>query len=134
MSVEYKTVPAPRRVKKIKGIKGTEATLAKMVEEIISEQASTGWDYVGTDTFPVEVKSTWFSSRDTVLQGVMVFRRGGQTAPQTAPAPLPQAEPARRREPDPAPLAPPPAPTMANVEAEQDDDFIARPVGGARAD
>ncbi|MGB0854022.1 MAG: DUF4177 domain-containing protein [Pikeienuella sp.] len=130
-SAEYKTVPAPRRVKKIKGVKGAEATLAKMVEEIISEQASAGWDYVRTDTFPVEEKSGLFSARETVLKGVMVFKRGGQ-AP--AYAPPPQAAP------QPAPYSPPPAPTMhapapaPTMAADHEDDFVARPVGAARTE
>ena len=92
-STEYKTVPAPRRIKKIKGVKGPEATLAKMVEEIISEQASSGWDYVRTDTFPVEEKPGLFSSRETVLKGVMVFKRGG-AAQLYAPTPQPTRQPA----------------------------------------
>lgn len=132
-SAEYKTVPAPRRVKKIKGVKGPEATLAKMVEEIISEQASSGWDYVRTDTFPVEEKPGWFASRETILKGVMVFRRGGQPS-QAAPSPQPAPQPAPRHEPEPAPYNPPPAPTMSARAPDNEDDYVARPVGGARAD
>lgn len=136
-SAEYKTVPAPRRVKKIKGVKGSEETLAKMIEDIITEQASSGWDYVRTDTFPVEEKPGWFSSRETVMKGVMVFKRGGTVA-QPAPTPQPATEPAPhpspRREPDPTPYELPPAPTMRASARDEDDEYVARPVGGARSD
>lgn len=135
-SAEYKTVPAPRRVKKIKGVKGAEATLAKMIEEIISEQVSSGWDYVGTDTFPMEEKRGLFSSRETVLKGVMVFRRDKQPQQYTQPASEQAPTPAPRQEPEPAPYEPPPVPApIVHVTApDLDDDFVARPVGGARSD
>lgn len=132
-SAEYKTVPAPRRVKKIKGIKGAEANLAKMVEEIISEQASSGWAYLRTDTFPMEERRGLFSSRETVMRGVMVFQRISRARDShTEAAPMAHAhaaEPVAPAAPQPVQARRAPAPMP-----EPEDDFIARPVGGARPD
>jgi hypothetical protein len=73
---EFKTVAAPRRVKKVKGVKGRNESLAAMVEAIIHDESAGGWDYVRTDIFPIEEKPSWFSSHAEVHKGVMVFRRG----------------------------------------------------------
>lgn len=107
---EYKTVAAPRRVKKVKGVKGRNESLAAMVEAIIHDEAAGGWDYLRTDIFPVEEKPNWFSSRGEVNKGVMVFRRAIPTR-QAEPAPQPVAQP------QPAPQ-PAPQPVMAEPVAE----------------
>ena len=39
----YKTIAAPRRLKKVKGVKGQDALLAHSVEELIAVEAAQGW-------------------------------------------------------------------------------------------
>ena len=108
--MEYKTVAAPRRVRKVKGVKGRDELLAYAIGEIIQQQAVEGWRYLRADRFQVEEKSGFFSTRQTVERSVLVFgrelRRSGLSSaskPTAAPAPPPAPSPA------PAPVAAPAA-------------------------
>lgn len=99
----YKTIAAPRRLKKVKGVKGQDALLAHSVEELIAVEAAQGWEYLRADTFPVEAKGGMFSKPVVTERAVLVFRKPiavqmaqpvaaqpVQPAPQPAPAPAPQ--------------------------------------------
>lgn len=99
----YKTIAAPRRLKKVKGVKGQDALLAHSVEELIAVEAAQGWEYLRADTFPVEAKGGMFLKPVVTERAVLVFRKPiavqmaqpvaaqpVQPAPQPAPAPAPQ--------------------------------------------
>lgn len=95
----YKTVAAPRRARKAKGVKGADALLAHAMGELISEEAAGGWEYVRTDSLPVEEGGGLFSRPVTTWRAVMTFRRAEEAAPQREKA-QPQraaAQPRQRR-------------------------------------
>lgn len=119
----YKTVAAPRRLKKVKGVKGQDALLAHSVEELIAVEAAQGWEYLRADTFPVEEKGGMFSKAAVTERAVLVFRRPAavqhvrpaapqpqpvQQAPQPVAAPQPAPAPQPAAAPQPAPAAPQP--------------------------
>ena len=132
---QYKTVAAPRRLKKVKGVKGKDALLAHAVEELIAVEAAQGWEYLRADSFPVEDKGGMFSKPVVTERAVMIFRKAiaaqqPVARPQAAPAPQPiaqqpapqpaahQAPPAQpqRAEPSIAPAAEPPrAPSVGGA-------------------
>lgn len=59
----YKIVPAPERARKIKGAKGPEARFAATLEEDMNAHAEDGWEFVRTETFPVEERSGFMEKR-----------------------------------------------------------------------
>ena len=132
----YKTIAAPRRLKKVKGVKGQDALLAHSVEELIAVEAAQGWEYLRADTFPVEAKGGMFSKPVVTERAVLVFRKPiavqmaqpvaaqpVQPAPQPAPAPAPQPvvqpAPAPQQQNEPgfsiAGVEPPRTPTVGGV-------------------
>ncbi|MEL6794098.1 MAG: DUF4177 domain-containing protein, partial [Pseudomonadota bacterium] len=64
--MDYKTIIAPRKARKVKGVRGAEERFAYTIGEIIEEQAAEGWTYLRSDTFPVEEKNGFFSAPKTV--------------------------------------------------------------------
>ncbi|WGI21059.1 DUF4177 domain-containing protein [Amylibacter sp. IMCC11727] len=72
---EYKVVPAPNRSKRIKGVKGTAGRFAAVLTETMNEQAAEGWEYLRSDSLPVEEKPGLLKSRVETYQTVLVFRR-----------------------------------------------------------
>jgi len=110
----YKTVAAPRRLKKVKGVKGQDALLAHSVEDLIAVEAAQGWEYLRADTFPVEEKGGMFSKPVVTERALLVFRKpvaAQQVRPVAArpvqEAPQPVSQPAQQ----PA-AAPQPAPAQ----------------------
>lgn len=77
----YKTVAAPRRAKKTRGVRGADALLAHAMGELLSREAADGWEYVRTDSLPVEEGGGFFSRSRTVWRAVIVFRQA-LAAPQ----------------------------------------------------
>lgn len=73
--LDYKTIAAPRRLKRVKGVKPGEELLAYTISEIIEEQAAEGWRYLRADRFVVEEKAGFFSGPKTIERTVMVFTR-----------------------------------------------------------
>lgn len=150
---DYKTVAAPRKVRKIRGVKGKDAQMAYMIEELIQEEAAAGWDYQRADTFPIEESGGFFSKSRMVQRAVLVFRRPRGAAVQHAaaamapveapistpfspapaqPAPEPRVTPEPRiaAEPEPArPVPNEPSFSIAGVAPPK-----APPIGGARDD
>lgn len=118
---QYKTVAAPRRLKKVKGVRGKDALLAHAVEDLIAVETAQGWEYLRADSFPVEDKGGLFSKPVVTERAVLVFRKAipaHQPVAQPQPAPQPAAQPAppQRAEPSvaPAPEAPR-APTVGGA-------------------
>ena len=79
---EYKVVPTPRKPKRAKGVKGNSDRFAFALTEAINDVASEGWEFVKTETLPMEAKPGLFKARVEVFQSLMVFRRplGGSEA------------------------------------------------------
>ncbi|WP_340110491.1 hypothetical protein [Pikeienuella sp. HZG-20] len=124
-SYTYKTVAAPRRVRKARGVKGPDAALARAMDEIIAAEAAAGWEYLRTDALPVEEGGGFFSRATTTWRAVLVFRR--EAAPRRAPAPdpAPEFEP---RDPD-APREPF---MRVATTTPASPNYQAPPVGGAK--
>lgn len=111
---EYKVVPAPRKAVKVRGAKTTEDRFAVMLEELMNQLGAQGWDYVRSDTLPVEERQG-LTGRATTYQSMLIFRRAVESAmtqptavPATAaPAPVPPAPAAEpvAAQPSPQPLA-----------------------------
>ena len=108
----YKTVAAPRRLKKVKGVKGQDALLAHSVEELIAVEAAQGWEYLRADTFPVEEKGGMFSKAVVTERAVLVFRKALAVQHVQPVAAQPVAAPAPATQPAPQPAAPQPAPAQ----------------------
>ncbi len=78
-SYEYKVVPAPKRAKPVKGLRKGEERFARTLTELMNELGAAGWEYMRADALPVEERSG-LTSRVTVYQNVLVFRRPRDTA------------------------------------------------------
>lgn len=85
-SYEYKVVPAPKRGLKAKGVKSSEARFAHALETVMNELGAEGWEYQRTDTLPSEERSG-LTSKTTVFQNMLVFRRAIETAEADVIAP-----------------------------------------------
>lgn len=108
----YKTVAAPRRLKRVKGVKGQDALLSHSVAELIAAEAAQGWEYLRADTFPVEEKGGMFSKPVVTERALLVFRK---------PVAVQQARPAAAEhvQQTPQPAVPPahqPAPQPAGAQ------------------
>ena len=112
----YKTVAAPRRLKKIKGVKGKDALLARTVEDLIAVEAAQGWEYQRTDTFPVEEKGGLFSKSSVETRAVLIFRKAVASAPAQPVAQPMAAAPQHAAQPQPAPTRSEPA--FSEAEAQ----------------
>ncbi|MDJ1009173.1 MAG: DUF4177 domain-containing protein [Paracoccaceae bacterium] len=97
----YKIVPAPERARKIKGVKGSPERFAATLEENMNTLAADGWEFVRSETFPVEERSG-FTGKKTVNRQVLVYRRALAEPAAVAPAPVLRAAP----EPEPEAEAP----------------------------
>lgn len=93
---EYKVIPAPNRAKKVRGVKTPGGRFALMLTDTINEQAAEGWEYLRSDSLPVEEKPGLLKSRVENYYTVLVFRKPvaahgeqgapGPDAPVAAPA------------------------------------------------
>jgi len=84
---DYKAVPAPRRMKKVKGVKSAEELFALTLTEAINEHARQGWEYVRSESLTVEAPGGWFRRGSSDTQTVLVFRQErGTLGPRLAAA------------------------------------------------
>ena len=83
MSYEYLVVPAPRLAPRVKGVRSAPERFALAVAEVMNEAGRDGWEYLRTDTLPMEARVGWFGGRTVTPQELLVFRR---------PLPAPEAE------------------------------------------
>ena len=75
MQHEYKMEPAPRRPERIRGVRSPKTRLAIGLTEQLNAAAQEGWEYVRTDTFPVEFRSGLFRTKVVEIASFLVFRR-----------------------------------------------------------
>lgn len=71
---EYQVVPAPRRGERGKGLKTAEARFANALTRVMNRMAADDWEYLRTDTLPLEERSG-LTGRTTTFQHLMIFRR-----------------------------------------------------------
>ena len=130
---EYKVVPAPRKGDKARGLKSSEDRFAYALTRVMNEMALDGWEYIRTDTLPVEERTGLTGRVSTSFQSLMVFRRALKSAAEAGPQALraevaaPTAAPAPLTAPSPAPVAAP-APKLSLQSGEGP----APALGGAR--
>ena len=111
MTHEYLVLPAPRRAPRIKGVRDPAERFAMAVSEVMNDAGREGWEYLRTDTLPMEAGGGWFSRPAAVPQELLVFRRPIEAA---APAEEPAVEapsfsrPGARRDPPAEPARPAP--------------------------
>ncbi|MFC0280045.1 DUF4177 domain-containing protein [Falsigemmobacter intermedius] len=120
---EYKVVPAPRKGDKARGLKSSEDRFAYALTRVMNEMALDGWEYIRTDTLPVEERTGLTGRVSTSFQSLMVFRRALKSAAEAGPQALraevaaPTAAPAPLTAPSPAPVAAP-APKLSLQSGE----------------
>ena len=125
---EYKVVPAHKRGEKVKGVKAGEARFAHTLETLMNDMGAQGWEYQRADTLPSEERSG-LTSRTTVFQNVLVFRRALQSDDAVivpAAAPVVDPEAVKMTRPADAPGNAPPVGPAVNTDT-------ARPKTGAGA-
>lgn len=72
---EYKVVAAPNQSRKVRGVKTPAGRFAVVLTEAINEQAAEGWEYLRSDSLPVEEKPGLLKSKVENYYTVLVFRR-----------------------------------------------------------
>jgi hypothetical protein len=82
---DYKVIPAPKKVKRVKGVSGAEELFALTLTDSINEVARQGWEYVRAEHLPSEAPRGWLRAAVTGDQAVLVFRRPRESlAPRLA--------------------------------------------------
>lgn len=71
---EYLTVPAPKKGEKAKGVKGPDGRLAQAMTTLLNSYGADGWEYLRSDTLPLEERSG-LTSKSVSYHTVLVFRR-----------------------------------------------------------
>ena len=107
MEYEYRVVPAPRRLRKIKGVRSTSELFATTLTDAINAEARQGWEYVRTESMAAEGPSGWLRRGRMVEETMMIFRRLRRSTPQMRSAA--DAEPLLARTPAGRDKAPEPA-------------------------
>jgi len=83
---DYKVIPAPARVQKVKGLKTTPERFAHLLTEVLNLHGQDGWEYLRAETLPCEERKGLTGLR-TSMQTVLILRRA-----------RPQAEPRLQQE------------------------------------
>ncbi len=94
MKYEYKAVGAPEKGKRKRGARSASDRVAVAFEEILSEEAVDGWEYLRTDLLPVNERAGMFSRTQEMHRAVMVFRRPLEQEQMLRPASPPLTAPA----------------------------------------
>ncbi|HLS58839.1 MAG TPA: DUF4177 domain-containing protein [Paracoccaceae bacterium] len=82
MEYEYRVVPAPRRLRKIKGVRSTPELFATTLTDAINAEARQGWEYVRSESMTAEGPSGWLRRGRIVEETMMIFRRPRPSTPQ----------------------------------------------------
>ncbi|MCC7320829.1 MAG: hypothetical protein IT542_07615 [Rubellimicrobium sp.] len=79
---EYRIIPAPRRGPRGRGLRSAEDRFAAALEAVMNAQGAEGWDYIRSDTLPLEERQG-LTGRTTSWQVLLVFRRALPQAPDS---------------------------------------------------
>jgi hypothetical protein len=101
-SYEYKTLPAPRRERRVRGQKAGADAFAAAIQAVLNDQAAAGWEFQRAESLPCDEKKGFLGRRQEVLHTLLIFRRA-------IPAPVQAAEVLRAEPPAPAPVRAEPA-------------------------
>lgn len=74
LNYEYRVVPAPRRAAKAKGARSGEERFALALSAVMNELGAQGWEYVRSDTLPMDER-TGLTGTKTSYLNMLVFRR-----------------------------------------------------------
>ena len=77
---DYKVIPAPKKVKRVKGVSAAEELFAVTLTDAINEVARQGWEYVRAERLPAESPRGWLRAAVAEEQAVLVFRRAARVA------------------------------------------------------
>lgn len=72
---EYKVIPAPREPKKAKGVKGVPGRFAHALTLAMNDLAAQGWEYMKSETLPMDMPKGLLGNKVEMFQTVMIFRR-----------------------------------------------------------
>lgn len=81
---EYKAIAAPTRARRFKGVKGTADRFAMVISETMNDMAADGWEYLRSDSLPVQEKTGLLKGRIETYQTLLIFRRAKEPAPEMA--------------------------------------------------
>ena len=85
---DYKVVPAPQRVKKVRGITDAADLFALTLTDAINEVARQGWEYVRAERMVAEAPGGFLRKAAASEQTMLVFRRPREhLSPRLAAAP-----------------------------------------------
>ena len=85
---DYKVVPAPQRVKKVRGVTGAADLFALTLTDAINEVARQGWEYIRAETMTAEAPGGFLRRATASERTMLVFRRPReQLSPRLAAAP-----------------------------------------------
>lgn len=103
---EYKTLPAPRRERRMRGKKSGPEAFAAAIEAVLNDEAAAGWEFQRAESLPCDEKRGVFGRRHEVLHALLIFRRAIDAPVAAAPAVEAPRAAAARTEPaaDPAPV------------------------------
>jgi len=74
VAYEYKVVPAPKKGKRGNGLRKSEDKFAHALAEVMNELGAEGWEYLRSDTLPVEARSG-LTGKTTTFQNMLIFQR-----------------------------------------------------------
>lgn len=72
---DYKVVPAPRRLKRIRGVNSPGELCAATLAETLNAVAREGWEYLRADQVAAAQEGGWFRRGREVVETVLIFRR-----------------------------------------------------------
>lgn len=72
---EYRVVPAPKVVPRIKGVTGTENLFSLGLEDALNAEGQDAWEYQRSETMTVSAKQGFFRKTVTETVTVLIYRR-----------------------------------------------------------
>lgn len=75
LNYEYKLVPAPRRAAKSKDLGSSDLRFASALAQAMNDMGREGWEYVRTDTLPMDERAGLTGGTKTTYLNMLVFRR-----------------------------------------------------------
>lgn len=123
---EYKVIPSPRKPLRGKGLKTVADRFANTLTQEMNAQAASGWEFVRSETLPMDEKPGMFKKPVETYQSVIVFRR--ELEDQSDAVPLPATAILASRE-----MVAKPDSEKEPVVADRNDETPAIPVEAAIA-